>query len=48
MSESAVNTTGSKLDRFFKISERGSTTGREFRGGVVTFVAMAYIVCSTC
>jgi AGZA family xanthine/uracil permease-like MFS transporter len=44
MTESAVKTTGSKLDRFFKISERGSTTGREFRGGVVTFVAMAYIV----
>ncbi|MGW4483221.1 NCS2 family permease [Amycolatopsis sp. NPDC004368] len=34
----------STLDRFFKISERGSTTGREIRGGVVTFVTMAYIV----
>jgi len=32
------------LDRFFKISERGSTTGREIRGGLVTFVTMAYIV----
>jgi AGZA family xanthine/uracil permease-like MFS transporter len=34
----------SALDRFFKISERGSTTGREIRGGLVTFVTMAYIV----
>ena len=32
------------LDRFFKISERGSTVGREVRGGLVTFVAMAYII----
>ncbi|MBO0842817.1 MAG: NCS2 family permease [Nocardioides sp.] len=32
------------LDRFFKISERGSTLGRELRGGVVTFFTMAYIV----
>ncbi|MBB4934513.1 AGZA family xanthine/uracil permease-like MFS transporter [Lipingzhangella halophila] len=31
-------------DRFFKISERGSTVGREVRGGLVTFFAMAYIV----
>ncbi|MFD2474854.1 NCS2 family permease [Amycolatopsis silviterrae] len=35
---------GSVLDRFFRISERGSSTGREIRGGVVTFVTMAYIV----
>ncbi|UPG69412.1 NCS2 family permease [Gordonia hongkongensis] len=32
------------LDRFFKISERGSTINREFRGGLVTFFTMAYIV----
>ena len=32
------------LDRFFKISERGSTVEREIRGGVVTFFTMAYIV----
>ena len=32
------------LDGFFHISERGSTVGREIRGGVVTFFAMAYIV----
>ncbi|MCB0947114.1 MAG: NCS2 family permease, partial [Mycobacterium sp.] len=32
------------LDRFFEISARGSTVGAEVRGGVVTFIAMAYIV----
>ena len=34
----------SGLDRFFKISERGSSLSREIRGGVVTFFTMAYIV----
>jgi AGZA family xanthine/uracil permease-like MFS transporter len=34
----------SRLDRFFSISERGSSIGNELRGGLVTFVAMAYIV----
>ena len=34
----------SRLDRFFLISERGSTFGTEIRGGLVTFVTMAYIV----
>ena len=34
----------SGLDRFFKISERGSTVEREIRGGVVTFFTMAYII----
>jgi AGZA family xanthine/uracil permease-like MFS transporter len=32
------------LDSYFKISERGSTVGREVRGGIVTFFTMAYIV----
>ncbi len=32
------------LDRFFHISERGSTVGTEVRAGVVTFFAMAYII----
>jgi len=32
------------LDRYFGVTERGSTWGREVRGGVVTFVTMAYIV----
>ncbi|MER7462767.1 NCS2 family permease [Streptomyces sp. NPDC097981] len=34
----------SGLDRHFKISERGSTVGREVRGGFATFFAMAYII----
>ncbi|GAA2857703.1 NCS2 family permease [Microbacterium arabinogalactanolyticum] len=32
------------LDRFFEITKRGSSFGAEIRGGVVTFVTMAYIV----
>jgi adenine/guanine/hypoxanthine permease len=32
------------VDRWFQISARGSTVGREFRGGIVTFFTMAYIV----
>jgi len=31
-------------DRWFHLTERGSTTSREVRGGVVTFFTMAYIV----
>lgn len=34
----------SALDRWFHISERGSTLSTEIRGGLVTFVTMAYIV----
>jgi AGZA family xanthine/uracil permease-like MFS transporter len=45
-SESSQATSEPKgaLDRYFEISKRGSTMGREVRGGVVTFVTMAYIV----
>jgi AGZA family xanthine/uracil permease-like MFS transporter len=32
------------LDRFFKITERGSSIPREIRGGFATFFAMAYII----
>ncbi|MGM7670989.1 NCS2 family permease [Microbacterium sp. A93] len=32
------------FDRFFEITKRGSTIGTEVRGGLVTFVTMAYIV----
>jgi AGZA family xanthine/uracil permease-like MFS transporter len=32
------------VDRFFKISERGSTIGTEIRGGLVTFFTMSYII----
>lgn len=34
----------SRLDRYFQISRRGSTVPREVRGGVTTFMAMAYIL----
>src|SRR3954452_1555136 len=45
MAEQETTRTGtSTLDRFFKITERGSTVARELRGGLVTFVTMAYIV----
>ncbi|WP_107705737.1 NCS2 family permease [Nocardioides allogilvus] len=37
-------TTTGGLDGFFRISERGSTVPREIRGGVVTFLTMAYII----
>lgn len=39
-----TDTSRSVLDRFFKISERGSTLNREVRGGLVTFVTVAYII----
>ncbi|MET9441572.1 NCS2 family permease [Streptomyces sp. NPDC006610] len=32
------------LDRYFRITERGSTLAREVRGGFATFFAMAYII----
>ncbi|OBB47009.1 NCS2 family permease [Mycobacterium sp. 852002-51961_SCH5331710] len=33
-----------RLDRFFEISARGTTVAAEARGGLVTFIAMAYII----
>ena len=33
-----------RLDNYFEISARRSTVAAEIRGGVVTFIAMAYIV----
>ncbi|MDT5009452.1 MAG: adenine/guanine/hypoxanthine permease, partial [Mycobacterium sp.] len=33
-----------RLDRFFEITDRDSTVATELRGGVVTFIAMAYII----
>ncbi|WP_328356961.1 NCS2 family permease [Mycobacterium sp. NBC_00419] len=33
-----------RVDRFFEVSARGSTMGAEIRGGIVTFIAMAYII----
>jgi AGZA family xanthine/uracil permease-like MFS transporter len=32
------------FDRYFRVSERGSTIGREIRGGFATFFTMAYIL----
>lgn len=34
----------SALDRYFEITARGSSVRQELRGGIVAFVAMAYIV----
>lgn len=34
----------SAVDRYFKITERGSSIGAEVRGGLVTFFTMSYIV----
>ena len=43
--ETTTKTQGtSGWDRYFHMTERGSTLGTEIRGGVVTFVTMAYIV----
>ena len=39
-----TNTTQGALDRYFKITERGSTISAEIRGGLATFFAMSYIV----
>lgn len=33
-----------RLDRYFEITARESTFGTEIRGGLVTFIAMAYII----
>ncbi|HET7482986.1 MAG TPA: solute carrier family 23 protein, partial [Actinomycetota bacterium] len=40
----AVQTRGSGLDGYFKISERGSTVRTEILAGVTTFMTMAYIL----
>lgn len=44
MAVSAPPAPNSSMDRWFSLSERGSTYGREIRGGFVTFFTMAYIV----
>ena len=33
-----------KLDKYFRISQRGSTIGTELIGGATTFATMAYIL----
>jgi len=32
------------IDKFFKLTERGSTLGTEFRAGTATFVTLCYIL----
>jgi adenine/guanine/hypoxanthine permease len=39
-----ANTPDNGLDRYFQLSERGSTLARELRGGIATFFTMAYII----
>lgn len=41
---STVPESGSRIDRWFEIPQRGSTRSREIRGGLVTFFTMAYIL----
>ena len=40
----ATTTSLPKWDKWFHMTERGSNLGTEVRGGIVTFVTMAYIV----
>ena len=35
---------GNLIDGYFRLRERGSTIGRELRGGLATFFTMAYII----
>jgi len=44
MAVNAPSRSASGIDRWFSLSARGSTYGREIRGGLVTFFTMAYIV----
>lgn len=43
MTKPAGNTAG-LIDRYFEITARGSNVATELRGGLVTFIAMAYII----
>ena len=38
------STPSSALDTWFELTKRGSTLAREVRGGLVTFITMAYII----
>src|SRR4051812_26936669 len=44
MGRSSGRPPSNPLDRYFRISERGSSIPREIRGGLATFFAMAYII----
>lgn len=32
------------IDKYFKLSSRGSTMSREITGGITTFMTLAYII----
>ncbi len=40
----STTTLPNRVDDYFQISQRGSSVAREVRGGVVTFLTMAYII----
>ncbi|OKK08551.1 MFS transporter [Streptomyces sp. CB03234] len=42
--QAAAQTAAHAVDRYFRISERGSSFAREVRGGFATFFTMAYIL----
>jgi adenine/guanine/hypoxanthine permease len=42
--ETGPPATSNPVDRYFRITERGSTFARELRGGLATFFTMAYII----
>jgi AGZA family xanthine/uracil permease-like MFS transporter len=42
--EAAPAPSGSAIDRFFKLAERGTSIGTEARAGLTTFMVMAYII----
>ncbi|MFI5730672.1 NCS2 family permease [Kribbella sp. NPDC051587] len=44
LQDTSARSGSNPFDSFFKITQRGSTLGREVRGGLVTFFTMAYIV----
>lgn len=44
MTASSQSAVAQSIDKYFEISERGSSIGQEIRGGLVTFFAMAYIL----
>src|SRR5438034_8300265 len=40
----AIHAERNMLDRYFKVTEAGSTIGTEVRGGITTFLVMSYIL----
>jgi AGZA family xanthine/uracil permease-like MFS transporter len=42
--DARAGSSGSGLDSFFKLSERGTSVGTEIRAGITTFLVMAYII----